>query len=88
MPSLKFPVMVELISLTSRFTSISLFWKIENRIATAGIIDTTNSASFAFMENMTTTEPIRYVECQIVSMSVQDASDPILDESLIILACR
>ena len=58
-PSLKFPVMVELISLTSRLTSMSLFWKMENSIATAGTIETTNRASFALMENMTTMDPIR-----------------------------
>ena len=60
----------------------------ENSIATAGTIETTYRASLALMENMTTMEPIRYVECQMLSISDHDTSEPILEESLMILACR
>ena len=58
-PSLKFPVILLLISRTWRFTAIIFFWKYANRSVTNGRIIITSSASLILIAIITTTEPTR-----------------------------
>ena len=58
-PSLKFPVILLLISRTWRFTAIILFWKYAKRSVTSGKIIITSSASLILIAIITTTEPTR-----------------------------
>ena len=59
MPSLKLPVMRELISRISRFTRTSFFWNREKSTAMSGTMSETSAARRAFSENMTIIAPTR-----------------------------
>ena len=57
MPSLKLPVISELISRISRLAFVSLPWKTEKNSTASGSTARTSSARRALIENMTTTAP-------------------------------
>ena len=57
MPSLKLPVIFELISRISRLMCTSFFWKIENSTTSSGRIASTSSASFALTMSIATIAP-------------------------------
>ena len=76
MPSLKLPVIWELISRTRRLSTVSLLWKKAAIRVMTGVSATTHSARRQLMTNMTTITPTRYERFHTVSIRPQATMEP------------
>ena len=83
MPSLKLPVICELISRISLFTFISFFWNTENSAAISGTIRVTSAARDGFITNITIMAPKKYENCHTPSIRLHETSEPMREVSLI-----